>query len=182
MITMRLRPLTIAGAYELIAEAREDERGFLARTLDLEILRSHELLDRFDQETFSYNRRRGTLRGLHYQAAPAWQTKIVTCVAGRAFDVALDLRPDSPTFGRWESLELDARRCNSIYIPAGCAHGFQTFEPETTVFYRTAPAYREELARGIDPFDADVAVRWPIAEATLSERDRELPAFHDFVP
>lgn len=179
---MDLRPLAIAGTFEILAIPREDERGFLARTLDLDTLRARELCDRFEQESLSYNRQRGTLRGLHYQAHPAWETKIVTCVAGRVFDVVLDLRDDSPTFGRWEAVELDARLCNSLYVPAGCAHGFQTLDPDSTLLYRITPVYQPELAAGIHPFDADVAVRWPIAEATASERDLTLPAFRDVAP
>ena len=110
------------------------------------------------------------------------ETKIVTCVAGRIFDVVLDLRADSPTFGRWESRELDAALCNSLYVPPGCAHGFQTLEDGCAVLYRITPAFRAELARGVDPFDPEVAVRWPLEAAVLSERDRALPSLRDARP
>lgn len=176
---MTLLPLPIEGAYEIDSEPKTDERGFFARTLDLEVLREAGLRDRFEQENLSWNARRGTLRGLHFQAQPEWETKIVTCVAGRIFDVVLDLRRGSPTYGRWEARELEAERCNSLYIPEGCAHGFQTLQPDCGVLYRITPAYRAELARGVHPFDADVAVRWPIAEAIVSRRDLSLPSLRD---
>lgn len=180
--TVALRPLAISGAFEILTEPHEDNRGFFARTLDLDVLREHGLRDGFDQESLSYNQARGTLRGLHYQADPAWESKIVTCVAGRVFDVVLDLRHESPSYGRWDAVELDALRCNSMYIPVGCAHGFQTLDPETRLLYRITPAYVAELARGIHPYDEEVAVRWPIAEATLSERDLALPRLRDVTP
>lgn len=176
---MTLLPLSIEGVYEIQSEPKVDERGFFARTLDLEVLREAGLRERFEQESLSWNARRGTLRGLHFQAQPGWETKIVTCVAGRIYDVVLDLRRESTTYGRWEALELGAERCNSLYVPEGCAHGFQTLQPDCAVLYRISPAYRAELARGVHPFDADVAVRWPIAEAVVAPRDLSLPRLRD---
>ncbi len=176
---MELLPLTIPGVYEVRTNPHVDQRGFFARRLDLDVLRAHGLYDRFEQESLSFNTARGTLRGLHFQAAPHWETKIVTCVAGRIFDVVLDLRRDSPAFGRWEGRELDASTCNSLYIPVGCAHGFQTLDPNSTVLFSITPPYRAELARGVHPFDPELAVSWPIEDAVLNERDLALPTLRD---
>lgn len=177
---MRLRPLSIDGSYEIVGERRSDDRGFFGRTIDAEILRDRGLVAAYAQESISYNERRGTIRGLHYRSPPAWETKIVTCVRGRLFDVVLDLRRASPTFGRWEAIELDWQECNSLYVPAGCAHGYQTLEPQSVVLYRISPAYDPGHAAGIDPYDPTVAVHWPLEEAAVSQRDRALPSLRDF--
>lgn len=174
-----LLPLAIPGAYEIRTEPKGDQRGFFARTLDFDVLRDAGLCDRFEQESISWNAAAGTLRGLHFQAAPAWETKIVTCTSGRVFDVVLDLRRDSHTFGRWDARELTASLCNSLYVPTGCAHGFQTVEPASCVLYRITPAYAPELARGVNPFDPEVAVRWPLSDPIVSQRDRSLPNLRD---
>ncbi len=176
---MELLPLTIPGAYELRADPHVDFRGFFARIIDLTVLKAHGLYDHFEQGSLSFNKQRGTLRGLHFQASPHWETKIVTCVAGRIFDVVVDLRRESPAFGRWEARELDASSCNSLYVPIGCAHGFQTLDPNTAVLYSITPAYRAELARGVHPFDTELSVSWPIEDAVLSERDLALPTLRD---
>lgn len=176
---MKLVALPIEGAFEILSDPITDERGFFARTLDLDVLRAAGLHDRFEQENLSWNPQRGTLRGMHFQAEPHWETKIVTAVAGRIFDVVLDLRRNSSTFGRWEARELAAERCNSLYIPVGCAHGFQTLEPDSTVLYRITPSYDAGLARGVHPFDTEAAIRWPIAKAIVSRRDLSLPSLHD---
>ncbi|MGH7736319.1 MAG: dTDP-4-dehydrorhamnose 3,5-epimerase family protein [Candidatus Tyrphobacter sp.] len=176
---MKLRPLPIEGSYEILSEPITDERGFFGRTLDLDVLRATGLRERFEQENLSWNARRGTLRGMHFQAEPEWETKIVTCVAGRIFDVVLDLRRSSPTFGRWEARNLAASDCNSLYIPEGCAHGFQTLEPNCTVLYRITPSYHSDLARGVHPFDDEIAIRWPIPEAIASRHDLSLPGLRE---
>ncbi len=172
---MELRALTIGGAYELLGAPHRDERGFFARVFDADVARSHGLRAAFEQQSVAYNARRGTLRGLHYQAGPSWETKLVLCLAGCAFDVVLDLRRDSPTFGRWEAVELDASRCNAVYVPEGCAHGYQTLDDNALLLYEISPPYRAELARGIDPLDPALRIPWPVAEAIMSERDRALP-------
>ncbi len=176
---MRAIPLSIPGAYEIETDILRDDRGCFTRTLDLAFLAAHGLRYQFEQESLSWNAARGTLRGLHFQAHPAWETKIVTCVRGRIFDVVVDLRAESPTFGRWDSRELDASRCNSVYVPEGCAHGFQTLEESVAVLYRITPPYCSELARGVNPFDEELGVRWPISDAIFSERDRALPALRN---
>lgn len=176
---MTLKKLSIEGSYELLGASHVDERGFFARTLEYAELAAHGLRDRFEQESVSFNAVRGTLRGLHYQAEPGWETKIVTCVAGRVFDVVVDLRKESKTFGTWDAIELSAQRCNSVYVPIGCAHGFQTLEGASVVLYRISPAYRAQLQRGINPFDVTLRIRWPVQDAITSERDRSLPALSD---
>jgi dTDP-4-dehydrorhamnose 3,5-epimerase len=127
------------------------------------------------QRSLSYNRRQGTLRGLHYQAEPHSETKIVRCTRGAAFDVIVDLRLDSPTFGRWQALELTADNRIMAYIPAGCAHGFQALVDETEIYYEITPEYVAAAARGLRWNDSKLAIPWPIGNPIVSARDANLP-------
>lgn len=177
---MELRQLSIPGVVEIVPKVLGDERGFFARTLDTDLLRQAGLCADFVQESVAFNSVAGTVRGLHYQAAPCWETKVVSCLVGRVFDVVLDLRPDSPTFAGWAAVELDARRCNAVYIPEGCAHGYQTLADASVVHYTITPAYVANLARGVDPFDLEVGIEWPRPVRAVSERDRCHPALRAY--
>jgi dTDP-4-dehydrorhamnose 3,5-epimerase len=176
---MRLVDTALPGAFVLELEPVEDERGFFARALDGEMLRARGLVGDFAQCSLSYNRRRGTLRGLHWQAAPHEETKIVRCVAGAVCDVLVDLRRDSPTYKRWIAIELDARNRRAVYIPRGVAHGFQTLSDDSELYYHITPAYRAEAARGLRWNDPAFAIAWPLAEPILSARDRSHPDFEE---
>jgi dTDP-4-dehydrorhamnose 3,5-epimerase len=125
----------------------------------------------------SRTRRRGTIRGLHYQQAPYEEAKFVRCTRGALYDVILDLRPDSPTRYRWVGLELSAMADRTVYIPAGCAHGFQTLEDDTEMTYAVSEFYHPEVERGVRWNDPAFGITWPIAEVILSEKDLNLPLF-----
>lgn len=156
-------------------ERHPDERGFFARTFCTNEFAIHGLNARIVQCSISFNRRRGTLRGLHYQAAPRAETKLVRCTRGAVYDVVLDLRGDSPTFRQWIGVELTEQKRNMVYIPEGCAHGFLTLADETEVFYQMSEFYALESARGVRWDDPAFRIDWPGKVEVISERDRTYP-------
>lgn len=172
---MRFEPLRLPGAYRIILEPRADDRGFFARRFCAAEFSAHRLAADFVQRSVSFNTRRGTLRGLHFQAAPHGETKLVRCTRGAAFDVLVDIRPDSATFGQWDAETLTADNRMILYIPEGFAHGFQTLEDSTELDYEIFPTYVAEAARGIRWDDPDIGIAWPVPEMILSDRDRQLP-------
>jgi dTDP-4-dehydrorhamnose 3,5-epimerase len=168
----------LAGVWRVEVERHEDERGFFARTFDADEFAARGLATRFPQCSVSFNARVGTLRGMHYQAAPHQEAKLVRCTAGAVYDVALDLRPGSPTWGRWTAAELSAANRAALYVPEGCAHGFQTLAEATEVFYQISAAHHPASARGVRWDDPAFAVAWPDAERrVISARDRAYPDF-----
>jgi dTDP-4-dehydrorhamnose 3,5-epimerase len=175
---MLFTEMKLAGAFLIQPEPVEDERGFFARTWCQRELEDHGLVSRLAQCSVSYNRRKGTLRGMHYQIAPHLEEKIVRCTQGVVWDVILDLRPESATFKQWVGYELSAGNRAQIYVPAGCAHGFQTLEDETEVFYMISEFYVPESARGVRWDDPTFAIAWPAAERRIiSSRDQGYPDF-----
>jgi dTDP-4-dehydrorhamnose 3,5-epimerase len=178
-----VHPKELPGVAVIELESWHDERGFFARTFDAELFAAHGLDSRVVQCSTSFNACAGTLRGLHYQAAPHGEGKLVRCTRGRVFDVVVDLRPDSPTYCRWLGLELDAAGERSLFIPAGCAHGFQTLKDGSEVHYQMTGAYVPDAARGVRWDDPAFAIGWPDlpagGERILSARDR---AFSDYAP
>jgi dTDP-4-dehydrorhamnose 3,5-epimerase len=174
---MRFSPLSIPGAYRIYIDRRDDERGFFARTFCADEFRAQGLVFEFPQRSISFNKKKGTLRGLHYQIAPYAETKIVRCVSGEAFDVMVDLRRASPTFGRWHAEIISAESRMMLYIPTGCAHGFQTLADATEIYYEITPAFRPEAARGIAFDDPEIGIDWPFDMPTMSASDRSHPAF-----
>lgn len=175
---MIFRETPIPGAFVVEPERIEDERGFFARTWCEREFREHGLDPRLAQCSVSFNRRAGTLRGMHYQAAPHGEAKLVRCTMGAIYDVVVDLRPDSPAFRRWTAVELSARNRRMLYIPQGLAHGFQTLEPDTEVFYQISEFYHPESARGVRWNDPAFGIEWPeAAERVLSDRDAGYPDF-----
>ncbi|WP_441234386.1 dTDP-4-dehydrorhamnose 3,5-epimerase [Bradyrhizobium sp. 930_D9_N1_4] len=171
---MKFTPLKLPGALEIGIEPEADARGFFARLLDIEAFAAHGLPTHFTQHSLSHNERAGTLRGLHYQAGRP-EAKLVRCTAGRAFDVMVDLRASSPTYRQWCSVELNADRHNAVFIPAGCAHGFQTLVDSTELMYQIDVAYDAQAASGIRWDDPSLAIAWPLADPILSARDCALP-------
>jgi dTDP-4-dehydrorhamnose 3,5-epimerase len=173
---MIFRGTGLAGAYLIEPEPQRDERGLFARTWSLEAFAERGLATSFSQCATSFNLAVGTLRGLHFQAYPQPEAKLVRCTRGRIFDVIVDLRPGSPTLYAWFAAELGADDRRMIYLPEGFAHGFQTLEAESEVFYQITAPYRPELQRGIRWNDPSLAIRWPAArERVISARDRALP-------
>jgi dTDP-4-dehydrorhamnose 3,5-epimerase len=165
----------LAGAYLLELERLEDERGFFARTWCAEELAAHGLDGEIAQCNLSSNRRRGTLRGMHYQAAPHQEAKIVRCIRGAIYDAIVDLRRDSPTWRRWTSVELTADNRRALYVPKDFAHGFQTLTDDAEVFYEMSTPYAPGFVRGVRWNDPALAIEWPIGDPILSERDGSYP-------
>jgi dTDP-4-dehydrorhamnose 3,5-epimerase len=173
---MKFTELALGGAFLIEPERHEDERGFFARTFCATEFAARALNPAVAHCSVSYNRRRGTLRGLHYQAAPHAEDKLVRCTAGAVFDVIVDLRPGSATFRRWVGLELSAAQRRMLYVPAGLAHGFQTLADDTELFYQISTPYVPEAARGVRWDDPELAIPWPpVASRVISPRDLALP-------
>ena len=166
---------SLAGVWKVSLQPVRDERGFFARTFCTEDFAARGLLATFAQSSLSRNLRAGTLRGLHYQEAPHAETKLVRCVRGAVFDVVVDLRPGSPTRGRWHGERLSAETGDALYIPPGFAHGFQTLEDDTDVLYQISPAHRPGHGRGVRWDDPAFGVAWPQADAIISLRDAAYP-------
>ncbi|HUU89997.1 MAG TPA: dTDP-4-dehydrorhamnose 3,5-epimerase [Phycisphaerae bacterium] len=168
--------LPLAGAFLIEPEKVLDERGFFARTWCREEFAARGLCAEIVQCNISFNCRKGTLRGMHYQVAPHEEVKIVRCTIGAIYDVIIDLRPGSPTYRRWEGVELTAENRKMLYVPKGFAHGFQAIEDATEVFYQMSEFYHPESARGVRWDDPAFAVEWPLSEdLAISERDANYP-------
>ena len=166
----------LAGAYTVDLEPREDARGFFARVWDGDEFARRGLESRVSQSSIAYNHHAGTLRGLHFQAAPHGETKLVRCTRGAIFDLIVDLRPRSPTFLEWTAVELSAENRRTLYIPEEFAHGYQTLVDATEVWYQMSAAYAPESARGLRWDDPRLAIDWPAVERrTVSQRDLEWP-------
>lgn len=163
--------------YVLEPERVEDERGFFARIWQPRELAERGLNARLAHVSVSSNRRKGTLRGLHYQIAPMAEAKIVRCARGAIFDVVVDLRPESPAFTRWVGFELSQENGRGLYIPEGCAHGFQTLRDDSEVLYFISEEFSPGLARGVRWNDPLFAIAWPEDARTMNERDRTYPDF-----
>jgi dTDP-4-dehydrorhamnose 3,5-epimerase len=176
---MIFHQLDIPGAFLLEPERKEDRRGFFARTYCRNELEARGLDPTVVQCNISVNHQRGTVRGMHWQAAPYEEIRLVRCTAGAIHDVILDLRPDSPTFKRHLAFELDAQNRLSVYIPAGLAHGFQTLADGTEVFYQMSEFYYPDHARGVRWNDPAFAITWPLEISEISERDLAFPDFED---
>lgn len=175
---MIFRPQDISGLFLVDLEPREDERGSFARTFCAEEFGAHGLATGMPQCSASYNRHRHSLRGMHFQRAPHGEAKLIRVVRGAVYDVALDLREDSPTFLKWRAFELRAGDGRQLYIPAGCAHGFQTLEDDTEMLYMISTPYRTEASAGYRFDDPAFGIAWPPApERILSPRDLAFPAY-----
>jgi dTDP-4-dehydrorhamnose 3,5-epimerase len=174
---MNFHETKLSGVFAIRPEMKCDERGFFARSWCHKEFQEHGLASRLVQCSFSFNKRKGTLRGMHYQAAPYAESKLVRCTRGAIYDVVLDLRPESPTFSDWVGLILTSENCNMIYIPEGCAHGFLTLEDKSEVFYQMSQFYNPDSARGVRWNDPKFRIVWPDKVEVISERDRTHPNF-----
>jgi len=176
---MRFTPTPLAGAYLIDVEPVADDRGLFARTWCRREMEARGLDAGLVQCSVSFNKKRGTLRGMHFQASPDEEIKIVRCTRGAVHDVVLDLRAGSPTFGRWFAADLTADNRSALYVPAGMAHGFQTLVDNAEVLYQMSEFHRPESARGVRWNDPAFAIAWPsVAKRTMSQRDRSYPDFH----
>ena len=168
--------LTLKGAYAIDPELIEDERGAFARVFCGDEFGQMGLATTFSQCSVSINRKKATLRGMHYQAEPNAEAKLICCTKGAIFDVLVDIRPASPSFGRWVGLDLSADNRRSVYIPRGFAHGFETLTDHAEVFYQISDPFRPEASRGFRWDDPAIGIKWPHpVPAVISARDRELP-------
>lgn len=179
---MRFTPTPLTGAYVIDLEPIEDERGFFARSLCVEEFLQHGLNAKMVQQSVSWNPRRGTLRGMHFQAPPHAEDKLVRVTQGAMFDVIVDLRPNSSTCGQWFGVELSASNHKQLYIPKGLAHGFQTLEDNTEVLYQMTVPYAPGAGRGLRWDDPALAIAWPLPELArseryVSERDMQWPPY-----
>jgi dTDP-4-dehydrorhamnose 3,5-epimerase len=170
-------PTTIEGVYVIEPEKRADERGYFARTWCAREFAAHGIDIPFVQSNISYNRQRGTLRGMHIDDPPFEEVKLVRCTRGALFDVAIDLRRDSPTFRQHVGVTLTPDAANMLYIPGGCAHGFLTLADDTEVCYLMAPFYVPRATRGVRWNDPAFGIEWPIPIGVISERDA---SYRDF--
>jgi dTDP-4-dehydrorhamnose 3,5-epimerase len=174
---MIFTPARLPGLVLIDLERHEDDRGWFARSWCAREFAAHGLDPQLAQVSLSFNRRRGTVRGLHYQRAPYAEAKLVRCVRGALWDVAVDLRPDSPTRGEWQAFELSAANECALYIPEGFAHGFQTLAPDTEILYMISTYHVPEAAAGLRYDDAAFAIPWPLPVASISPRDLAWPAY-----
>ena len=165
----------LKGSYIIEPDRLEDERGFFARTFCQEEFKAHGLNLQFVQCNISFNKRKGTLRGMHYQITPHEEEKLVRCTMGAVYDVIIDLRPDSPTFTQWVAIELTAENRKILFIPKGIAHGFQTLVDNTEIFYQMSEFYHPESARGVRWNDPLFGIEWPEPPTIISNKDSEYP-------
>jgi dTDP-4-dehydrorhamnose 3,5-epimerase len=167
----------ISGAFIVDLEKMEDERGFFARSFCQEKFRALGLKTEIAQSNVSFNRRLGTLRGMHLQVTPAAEAKLVRCTRGAVHDVIVDLRPDSSTYCKWIAVRMTEDDGRALYIPEGIAHGFQTLRDNTELFYQMFTFYAPEWQRGVRWDDPVFGIAWPLPDPILSERDRSYPLF-----
>jgi len=160
------------GAFVVDLERHEDKRGFFARSWCQEEFAQHGLETNLAQCNISFNACKGTLRGMHYQTKPYLEAKLVRCTMGRIFDVMIDLRPTSPTYTRWFSIELTAENHRALFIPVGFAHGFQTLADDCEVFYQMSEFFHPECARGVRWNDPAFGIDWPDGTKMISPRDQ----------
>jgi dTDP-4-dehydrorhamnose 3,5-epimerase len=179
---MRFSPLPVAGAFLIEPEPLADARGWFARIWCEHEFERHGIGHRPTQANVGWNPKRGTLRGLHYQAAPALEAKLVRCTRGRVWDVVVDLRPGSATFARWHGEELTADNHRMLYIPPLCGHGYLTLEDDTELWYHASAPFDSALARGVRYDDPVLGIRWPEPVAVISDRDRQWPLLEPPAP
>lgn len=176
---MEFRKTTLPEVIEIRIQPNVDERGFFARTWCKDEFQTNGLNPRLVQCSISYNEKKGTLRGMHFQANPFAEAKLVRCTAGSIYDVAIDLRQESPTFREWVGIVLSAGERNMLYIPERFAHGFLTLEDKTEIFYQMSESFHPEAANGVRWNDPAFQIRWPDKVRVISERDRNLPDFRE---
>lgn len=164
--------LELPGVFIIELEPIIDERGFFARSWCIDEFEKHGLNTKLVQCNLSYNARKGTLRGMHYQTKPFEEAKLVRCTRGTIYDVVLDLRPESVAFGKWIGVELSQNNSKMVYVAEGCAHGFQTLEDESDVFYQMSEFYHPECGKGVRWDDAAFGIQWPLPNPVMNDKDR----------
>jgi dTDP-4-dehydrorhamnose 3,5-epimerase len=165
----------LKGAYQIDLELRRDDRGFFARSFCQNEFAAHGLKTIVAQSNVSFNRQKGTLRGMHFQVPPKAEAKLVRCTRGAVYDVIIDLRSESASYCSWVAVELTADNSRMLYVPEGFAHGFQTLEDNAEVFYQMFEFYAPDYARGVRWDDPAFGIAWPLTNPIVSERDRSYP-------
>jgi len=169
---MIFKEIELKGAYIIELEPKEDSRGLFARSFCKREFEAHGIDFWIVQTNISYNKKAGTLRGMHYQAPPHAEAKLVSCNGGVIYDVIIDLRPDSPTYCQWVSVNLSSNNYRMIYIPQGFAHGFQTLADNSVVLYQISEFYHPECARGVRWDDPALGITWPLKQKVISDKDK----------
>jgi dTDP-4-dehydrorhamnose 3,5-epimerase len=169
----------LKGAYLIEIEKLSDDRGFFARSWCQKEFESHGLTSRVVQANVSYNLKKGTLRGMHYQVAPYQESKLIRCTRGAIFDVIIDLRPHAPTYKQWVGVELSADNYTMFFVPEDFAHGFQALADHTEIFYQVSQFYTPGSEKGIRFDDPAFDVQWPLEVSVISDKDRNWPDFVD---
>lgn len=175
---MKFTETSLMGVFLIELDLLKDERGFFARTFCAQKFLQNGLNPRLEQCNISHNLKKGTLRGMHFQTAPHGEAKLVRCLRGSIYDVVIDLRPDSPTFEQWTGVELSEKTPTMLYIPEGCAHGFQTLEDNTEVFYQMSYPFVPEAARGVRWDDPHFKITWPSGKRVISAKDQSYPQYN----
>lgn len=174
---MKFTETKLKGAFIIAPDLIQDERGFFARTFCRREFEEHGLNPDLVQCNISFNKQKGTLRGMHYQAAPHAEAKLVRCTAGAIYDVIVDLRRDSPTFRQWLAEELTAENHQSLYVPEGFVHGYQTLQPDTEILYQVSEFYHPPSEQGVRWNDPAFGIKWPLPVAVVSKKDSSYPAW-----
>ena len=172
---MKFVQTSLPGAYVIELEKRSDERGFFARSFCVDELSSIGFDKTIVQANVSYNKHKGTLRGLHFQEAPFAETKIVRCTKGRVYDVIVDMRNDSQTYKKWFGIELSETNHKALFVPEGFAHGYVTLTEGAEVFYLVTALYNKDAERGIRYDDPAIGIQWPVVVEHVSEKDKKWP-------
>ena len=176
---MIFRPLAVAGPYLIDVEPHEDHRGFYAQSFSAREFRTHGLIETFLECGISYNTRRGTVRGMHLQIAPHAQAKLVRCSRGAIYDVIIDLRRESASYGQWLAVDLSMSGRTLLYVPEGFAYGFQTLTDDVEVTYQLSAHFQPDAEVGVRWNDPRFGITWPVADVVVSERDRSFADFRD---
>jgi dTDP-4-dehydrorhamnose 3,5-epimerase len=178
---MIIKPLSLSGTYEITFTPHTDHRGHFTRVYDQQIFKEHGLDRNWVQENHSYSKEKGIIRGLHFQFPPYAETKLILVTRGAIFDVFVDLRKDSPAFGRWGSIELKEDNNKMVYIPRGVAHGFCTLTDDCEVVYKVDNYYSPRHEGGIIWKDETLGIHWPVSAPIISLKDNELPSLKEFM-
>jgi dTDP-4-dehydrorhamnose 3,5-epimerase len=176
---MKFVKTELEGALIIEIEKINDNRGFFSRSWDTNIFKNEKINDKIVQCNISFNNKKGTLRGMHFQKSPHGETKLIRCTKGKIFDVIIDLRPKSKTYKKWMGIELSQNNHKMLYVPKGFAHGFQTLEENSEVFYQMSEFYKSKYSSGVKWDDESFKINWPIIPPIISEKDLSFKLFMD---
>ncbi|HNX01107.1 MAG TPA: dTDP-4-dehydrorhamnose 3,5-epimerase [Candidatus Cloacimonadota bacterium] len=177
---MKIVEMSLAGVFRIELDPRTDDRGFFVRTYDRQIFKDHGLSTDWQQESHAYSKQKGIIRGLHLQLPPFTETKLVMVIKGAILDAFVDVRPESPTYGKWDSILLTESNYHCLYLPRGFAHSYCTLEDNCDVVYKMDNIYNPQFEAGIIWNDPNIAIQWPVSNPVVSAKDLKLPTFEEF--